>query len=277
ARSPPVRFRGGPPARGAPEGQDRRPHRGAAAPAQGPGAHAPGPADAPGRGPRPDRVLDRGRPQQGQLRGPAALHGGRGRRAHGALLREHSRRGARRRVRPVGHFRPDLPRGGRARPSDRGPPGRRRPRGRPGRGDGAPRHARPPCGAGGRIREADPRRRPAGAARRRGPHLGRAQLLEGERLDPLREGRGGRMIQTRVQVTVRYAETDMMGIVYHANYLPWFEVGRTTLLKELGAPCKRWEGEGFRLPVLEIAAKFLRPAVYDDTLEVTATLRERPL
>ena len=38
------------------------------------------------------------------------------------------------------------------------------------------------------------------------------------------------MIRSTSQVTVRYAETDMMGIVYHANYLPWFEIGRTTLL-----------------------------------------------
>src|SRR5271157_2451927 len=85
------------------------------------------------------------------------------------------------------------------------------------------------------------------------------------------------MIQSRVQVTVRYAETDMMGIVYHANYLPWFEVGRTTLLKEIGVPYKRLEEDGFRLPVLEVAAKFLRPAVYDDTLDVTTTVRDRPL
>jgi acyl-CoA thioester hydrolase len=85
------------------------------------------------------------------------------------------------------------------------------------------------------------------------------------------------MIQSRAQVTVRYAETDMMGIVYHANYLPWFEVGRTTLLKEIGVSYRKLEEEGFRLPVLEVAAKFLRPAVYDDTLEVTSTVRERPL
>ena len=85
------------------------------------------------------------------------------------------------------------------------------------------------------------------------------------------------MIQSRVQVTVRYAETDMMGIVYHANYLPWFEVGRTTLLKEIGVPYRKLEEEGFRLPVLEISAKYLRPAVYDDTVEVVTTIRERPL
>jgi acyl-CoA thioester hydrolase len=85
------------------------------------------------------------------------------------------------------------------------------------------------------------------------------------------------MIRSSVRVTVRYAETDMMGIVYHANYLPWFEVGRTTLLKEIGVPYKRLEEEGFRLPVLEVSAKYLRPAVYDDTVDVISTVRERPL
>ena len=85
------------------------------------------------------------------------------------------------------------------------------------------------------------------------------------------------MIRSRVEVTVRYAETDMMGIVYHANYLPWFEVGRTTLLKEIGVPYKKLEEEGFRLPVLEISAKYLRPAVYDDTLAILTTVSERPL
>ena len=85
------------------------------------------------------------------------------------------------------------------------------------------------------------------------------------------------MIQSTASVTVRYAETDMMGIVYHANYLPWFEVGRTTLLKEIGIPYRRLEEEGYRIPVLEVSAKFLRPAVYDDTLEIRTTIRERPL
>ena len=85
------------------------------------------------------------------------------------------------------------------------------------------------------------------------------------------------MIRSQTQVTVRYAETDMMGIVYHANYLPWFEVGRTTLLKEIGVPYRQLEEEGFRLPVLEISAKYLKPATYDDTVLVITTLRERPL
>jgi acyl-CoA thioester hydrolase len=85
------------------------------------------------------------------------------------------------------------------------------------------------------------------------------------------------MIRSRVEVTVRYAETDMMGIVYHANYLPWFEVGRTTLLKEIGVPYRKLEEHGFRLPVLEVSAKYLRPALYDDTLVIQTTITERPL
>jgi acyl-CoA thioester hydrolase len=85
------------------------------------------------------------------------------------------------------------------------------------------------------------------------------------------------MIRSSVQVTVRYAETDMMGIVYHANYLPWFEVGRTTLLREIGVPYRKLEEEGFRLPVLEVSAKYLRPALYDDTLDIQTTLAEKPL
>jgi acyl-CoA thioester hydrolase len=85
------------------------------------------------------------------------------------------------------------------------------------------------------------------------------------------------MIRSRVQLTVRYAETDMMGIVYHANYLPWFEVGRTTLMRELGLPYRKLEEAGFRLPVLEMSAKFIRPALYDDTIEIVTTLREKPL
>ncbi len=85
------------------------------------------------------------------------------------------------------------------------------------------------------------------------------------------------MICSRSQVTVRYAETDMMGVVYHANYLPWFEIGRTTLLKEIGISYRQLETEGFRLPVLEVSARYLRPAVYDDTLTLVTTLREKPL
>lgn len=85
------------------------------------------------------------------------------------------------------------------------------------------------------------------------------------------------MIQARTQVTVRYAETDMMGVVYHANYLPWFEVARTHLLKENGMPYRQLEADGYRLPVLEVNARYIRPAVYDDLITLVVSLREKPL
>jgi acyl-CoA thioester hydrolase len=85
------------------------------------------------------------------------------------------------------------------------------------------------------------------------------------------------MIQSRVQIAVRYAETDMMGIVYHGSYLPWFEVGRTTLLKENGLSYRALEAGGYMLPVLEVNVKYLKPALYDDLLTVITTLAEKPL
>jgi acyl-CoA thioester hydrolase len=85
------------------------------------------------------------------------------------------------------------------------------------------------------------------------------------------------MIESRALVVVRYAETDMMGVVYHGSYLPWFEIGRTTLLKELGLPYRQLEADGYRLPVLEVGAKYFRPAVYDDSLTIVTRLHDRPL
>ena len=85
------------------------------------------------------------------------------------------------------------------------------------------------------------------------------------------------MIESRAQIAVRYAETDMMGIVYHGSYLPWFEVGRTTLLKECGLPYRELEAQGYLLPVIELGMKFAKPALYDDAITVITRLRERPL
>lgn len=84
------------------------------------------------------------------------------------------------------------------------------------------------------------------------------------------------MLQSRIEVTVRYAETDMMGVVYHGNYLPWFEIGRTTLLREQGLSYRELEAAGFRLPVIEVNVKYRRPAVYDDLVTIVTTMRERP-
>ena len=72
---------------------------------------------------------------------------------------------------------------------------------------------------------------------------------------------------------VRYAETDQMGVVYYANYLVWFEVGRTDLLRTLGWSYREMEAEGFLLPVIEAHCEYRRPARYDEQIEVRTSGR----
>ena len=74
------------------------------------------------------------------------------------------------------------------------------------------------------------------------------------------------------RVRVRYAETDQMGVVYHANYLVWFEVGRVEFMRELGLEYRALEEEGAMIPVLEVTARYLAPAKYDDELLVRTTM-----
>ena len=74
--------------------------------------------------------------------------------------------------------------------------------------------------------------------------------------------------ESRSTVRVRYAETDQMGVAYHGNYFAWFEVGRTDLLRNLGVTYRDLEKDGLRLPVIEVRARFLRPALYDDVLDI---------
>ena len=73
-------------------------------------------------------------------------------------------------------------------------------------------------------------------------------------------------------IRVRYAETDQMGIAWHGDYLAWFEVGRTDLLRGCGCTYRELETQGLRLPVIEVQARFLRPAHYDDLLEIRTRL-----
>jgi acyl-CoA thioester hydrolase len=84
------------------------------------------------------------------------------------------------------------------------------------------------------------------------------------------------MITSRASVSVRYAETDMMGVVYHGSYLPWLEIGRTQLLKDHGVPYRTLEADGFFLPVVEVNLRYLRPAKYDDEVVIPTILREKP-
>ena len=67
---------------------------------------------------------------------------------------------------------------------------------------------------------------------------------------------------------VRYAETDAMGVVYHANYLVWFEVGRGEYFRALGQDYGRWEEQGYLLPASEAYARFHAPARFGDLVTV---------
>lgn len=73
---------------------------------------------------------------------------------------------------------------------------------------------------------------------------------------------------TAINVRVRYAETDKMGVVYHANYLIWFEVGRCELLRAVGSSYRDLEATGIMLPVIEAHCEYRSPARYDDELQV---------
>jgi acyl-CoA thioester hydrolase len=71
---------------------------------------------------------------------------------------------------------------------------------------------------------------------------------------------------------VRYSETDQMGVVYHANYLVWCDIGRTELMRELGYPYAELEAAGIKLAVAEATVRYGQPARYDDTIVVRTRL-----
>ena len=73
---------------------------------------------------------------------------------------------------------------------------------------------------------------------------------------------------------VRYAETDAMGVVYHTNYIIWFEVGRGEFSRHMGADYRTWEQEGFMLPVTEVTCRYMSPARYGDMITVYTWVEE---
>ena len=81
-----------------------------------------------------------------------------------------------------------------------------------------------------------------------------------------------REVETRLRV--RYSETDQMGIVYHAHYLVWFEIGRTEWCRAAGHPYAEMEGAGLFIPVTRVEAAFRRRSSYDDAIRVVAAMTE---
>ena len=84
------------------------------------------------------------------------------------------------------------------------------------------------------------------------------------------------MYVSETQIRVRYAETDQMNVVYYGNYAQYFEVGRVESIRQLGMTYKELEATGVIMPVVEMTAKYLRSAHYDDLLTIRTTLRELP-
>ena len=75
-----------------------------------------------------------------------------------------------------------------------------------------------------------------------------------------------------IEFRVRYAETDQMGVVYHANYLIWCEMGRTDFIRQLGMSYAEMERAGISLAVSDLSARFHAPARYEDLIRVRTTL-----
>lgn len=84
------------------------------------------------------------------------------------------------------------------------------------------------------------------------------------------------MIHTISRIRVRYAETDRMDVVYHSNYLVWFETARILMLDEIGIPYRKIEARGLYIPVLAASIQYKRPAYFDDHLEVHLFMHEKP-
>lgn len=77
---------------------------------------------------------------------------------------------------------------------------------------------------------------------------------------------------TKSKVTVRYAETDKMGIVHHAVYPIWFEIGRTDYIKAAGMPYSVMEEQGVMTPLTELHCKYMQPAHYEDELIIETSV-----
>ena len=81
-------------------------------------------------------------------------------------------------------------------------------------------------------------------------------------------------MESLTELRVRYAETDAMGIVHHATYPVWMELGRSDFLRGLGQSYAEWEARGVRLVVNEIRVRFRSPAHYDELVQVRTSVQE---
>jgi acyl-CoA thioester hydrolase len=80
------------------------------------------------------------------------------------------------------------------------------------------------------------------------------------------------MLTGEIQIRVRYAETDRMGLLHHANYLVYFEQARTELLRQSGRDYKTIEDQGYFLVITRAEVKYKHPAHYDEVLTIRTTV-----
>ena len=79
----------------------------------------------------------------------------------------------------------------------------------------------------------------------------------------------------QIQVRVRYSETDQMGVVYHGNYIPYFEIGRVEWLRNKGVSYRLMEESGVALPIVSMNINYKKPARYDELLTVTTSFKSQ--
>jgi acyl-CoA thioester hydrolase len=75
-------------------------------------------------------------------------------------------------------------------------------------------------------------------------------------------------------IKVRYSETDQMKVVYHTNYVNWFEIGRTELIRSLGMSYRTIEETGLLLPLIDLQMQFKHPAKYDDCITIRTQIAD---
>lgn len=79
----------------------------------------------------------------------------------------------------------------------------------------------------------------------------------------------------QIQVRVRYSETDQMGVVYHGNYIPYFEIGRVEWLRNKGISYRKMEESGIGLPIVNMNINYKKSAVYDELLTVHTVFKSQ--
>jgi len=84
------------------------------------------------------------------------------------------------------------------------------------------------------------------------------------------------MLVNETQLRVQYYETDQMGVVHHSNYIRYFEIGRTDLMRRMGLCYKNLEDSGTVMPITNVEVRYLYPAYYDDIICIKSFIKELP-